>query len=285
MAVTALQQIRRMRGGAQGHLMLASDGHLYVVKFQNNPQHLRVLANELLATRLAEAVGLSVPATEVVDVSEWLIENTPELFVDLGRERKRCAAGLQFGSRYVGGLMPGQVTDYLPEEALAAVRNLNEFGGMLAFDKWTGNCNGRQAVFHKKPREKRYTAMFVDQGYCFHAGDWMFADAPLRGVYARNLVYREVTGWESFEPWLGRVERFTPEALWRIAESVPPVWYGGDQREMERLGQELLARRGRIREWVVQFRESGRGPFPKWVNEGEGERKELGVGRRELQNE
>ncbi len=45
MAVTAVQQIRRMRGGAQSHLMLGSDGHLYVVKFQNNPPHIRVLAN------------------------------------------------------------------------------------------------------------------------------------------------------------------------------------------------------------------------------------------------
>jgi hypothetical protein len=114
-AVTAVQQIRRMRGGAQSHLMLGSDGHLYVVKFQNNPQHLRVLANELFATRLAEAVGLSVPATEVVEVSEWLIENTPELYMDTGRHLERCTAGLQFGSRYVGGLMPGQVVDYLPE--------------------------------------------------------------------------------------------------------------------------------------------------------------------------
>ena len=64
MAVVAVQQIRRMRGGAQGQLMLASDRKLYVVKFQNNPQHVRVLANEFLATRLAEAVGLSVPVSD-----------------------------------------------------------------------------------------------------------------------------------------------------------------------------------------------------------------------------
>jgi hypothetical protein len=44
-AVIAIQQIRRMRGGAQSHLMLASDNNLYVVKFRNNPQHERVLAN------------------------------------------------------------------------------------------------------------------------------------------------------------------------------------------------------------------------------------------------
>ena len=268
MAVTAVQQIRRMRGGAQSHLMLGSDGHLYVVKFQNNPQHLRVLANELFATRLAEAVGLSVPATEVVEVSEWLIANTPELYIDLGRQQERCQAGLQFGSRYVGGLMPGQVVDYLPEEQLSEVRNLAEFAGMLVVDKWTCNSNGRQAVFHRKPREKRYAATFVDQGYCFHAGEWDFPDAPLRGVYARNRVYANVTGWASFEPWLGRIEKLEPDILWQIAESVPPIWYGGDMREMERLAVALLARRERVREWIVQFRESTRSPFRKWVETG-----------------
>lgn len=265
MAVTAVQQIRRMRGGAQSHLMLGSDGHLYVVKFQNNPQHLRVLANELLATRLAEEMGLSVPATEVVEVSDWLVEKTPELYMDLGREQERCRGGLQFGSRYVGGLMPGHVVDYLPEEQLAAVRNLGEFAGMLVLDKWTCNSNGRQAVFHRKRRERRYTATFVDQGYCFHAGEWDLSDAPLRGVYARNLVYAEVAGWESFEPWLSRVEATPPEAVWQIAENVPPQWYGGDVADMERLVTKLLARRTGIREQIVQFRESGRKPFPKWV--------------------
>lgn len=264
MAVTAVQQIRRMRGGAQSHLMLCSDGHLYVVKFQNNPQHLRVLANELFATRLAAAVGLAVPATEVVDVSAWLIENTPELWVDRGRELERCQSGLQFGSRYIGGLMPGQVVDYLPEEQLSTIRNLKEFAGMLVVDKWTCNSNGRQAVFHRKPRERRYAATFIDQGYCFHAGEWNFPDAPLRGVYPRNRVYADVAGWESFEPWLGRVETFAPEAMWEIAETVPPVWYGGNLRDMENLAEGLLARRTRVRDWIVQFRESERNPFPKW---------------------
>ena len=49
MPTEAVQHVRRMRGGAQAHLMRAADGHFYVVKFQNNLQHLRVLANEFLA--------------------------------------------------------------------------------------------------------------------------------------------------------------------------------------------------------------------------------------------
>jgi hypothetical protein len=248
------------------------------VKFQNNPQHPRVLANELLAARLAAAVGLATPEVDLVEVSPWLIEHTPELEMDLGRRREPCKAGLQFGSRFVGGLMPGQVVDYLPEEHLAEVRNLGEFAGILALDKWTGNANGRQAVFARKPRERRYRALFIDFGYCFHAGEWRFEDNPLRGVYYRNEVYRGVRGWDDFEPWLSRLEKVADEIVWAAAEEVPPEWYGGNLSEMEALVEKLLARRGRMRELIEGFARSDREPFPNWGKgrgeDGEGDWKE-----------
>ncbi len=253
-----------MRGGAQSQLMLGADSRLWVVKFQNNPQHIRVLANELIATRLADAAGLSVPACDVVEVTDWLIRNTPEMVVDSGGGRARCRAGLNFGSQFIGGLMPGQVVDYLPEPQLGELRNLGEFAGMLALDKWTGNCNGRQAVFSRKARERKYAATFIDQGYCFNAGEWSFPDAPLRGTFPRNCVYAGVTGWRSFEPWLSRIEQMPPERLWAIAEAVPPEWYGGDLAEIERLMETLLERRGRVRELIAGFRDSDREPFPNW---------------------
>jgi hypothetical protein len=253
-----------MRGGAQGQLMLGADNHVYVVKFQNNPQHIRVLANEFLASRLTLAAGLAVPQVELVDVSTWLVNNTPELEIDLGRSRVKCLPGLQFASRFVGGLMPGQVMDYLPEDQLAEVRNLDEFAGILALDKWTGNANGRQAVFTRKQRERRYRAVFIDFGYCFHAGDWKFEDIPLRGVYYRNDVYRAITGWDSFEPWLTRLETLPADIIWAAANEVPPEWYGGDLSEMEALVEKLLARRSRIRDLIDAFRLSDRNPFPNW---------------------
>jgi hypothetical protein len=265
MAVLAVQAIRRMRGGAQSQLMLGADGRLWVVKFQNNPQHIRVLANELIATRLAAAAGLTVPPTDVVEVTDWLASNSFGMELDLGRGvRARCSAGLQCGSQFVGGLMPGQVVDYLPEPLLAQVRNLPEFAGMLALDKWTGNCNGRQAVFSRRARERKYAATFIDQGFCFNAGEWTFPDSPLRGVFARNSVYAGVTGWQSFEPWLSRIEQMDAGILWSIAEAVPPEWYGGDVTEIERLMEALLRRRGRVRELIAEFRDSNREPFPLW---------------------
>jgi len=267
MAILAVQAIRRMRGGAQSQLMLGAGNRLWVVKFQNNPQHIRVLANELIATRLAEALSLSVPASDVVEVTDWLATHTPDLFVDLGQgRRERCAAGLHFGSAFVGGLMPGQVVDFLPEPQLDDLRNHAEFAGMLALDKWTGNCNGRQAVFERRQRERKYRAIFIDQGFCFNAGEWNFPDPPLRGIFPRNRVYARVSGWHSFEPWLGRIEAFSADLLGRIAEQVPPEWYGGDPRTIEQLMETMLQRRSRVRGLITQFRESSREPFPNWAD-------------------
>src|ERR1700751_264118 len=110
-----------MRGGAQGHLMRCSDGNFYVVKFRNNPQHLRVLANELLAARLAERAELPVPATTVVEVGDWLGQHTPELNIQPASQTIPCQAGLQFGSGYVVSPLEGQVFDYLPMEMLERV--------------------------------------------------------------------------------------------------------------------------------------------------------------------
>ncbi len=147
----ALEHIRRMRGGAQAHLMRCDDSHYYVVKFQNNPQHPRVLANEMLGTRLAGRLGLPTTPVEVIEVREDLIAATADLVMQLGMGRASCRAGLQFGSRYPGDPARMPVLDYLPDEQLREVENLADFAGMLVFDKWTCNTNGRQAIFFLEP--------------------------------------------------------------------------------------------------------------------------------------
>jgi len=87
----AVEQIRRMRGGAQAQLMRCADGHYYVVKFQNNPQHTRVLVNDLLGTRLASRLGLPTAPAEVVHVPPELIRLTPDLCIEMPRSRTPCA--------------------------------------------------------------------------------------------------------------------------------------------------------------------------------------------------
>jgi hypothetical protein len=266
MGIRAVQHVKRMRGQAQGQLMRCSDLDFYVVKFTNNPQHPRVLANELLATRLAEYSGLPVPKTEVVSVDDWLIEHTPALHIQLAHETMPCRAGLQFGSRYVVSPLEGQVFDYMPTEMLSRVRNLTAFAGMLVLDKWTGNVDGRQAAFWRRSLDRKYTVAFIDQGNCFNAGGWTFPDYPLGGVYKQNEVYEAIHGWDSFEPWLSRVEGMDEDVIWSLAGEIPVEWCGGMKDELDKMVRILIDRRILVRELIEAFRFSSRRPFPNWQN-------------------
>ena len=267
----AVEHVRRMRGGAQAHLLRCDDRGYYIVKFQNNPQHLRILANEMLGTRLAARLGLCVPQVEVVEVRPELIAYTAELVIQLGVGRKPCASGKQFGSQFPGDPAHLAVHDFLPDEQLGGVRNLPDFLGVLVFDKWTCNTNGRQAIFFREPGDpadqahQGYQAMMIDNGFCFNAGEWDFPDAPLRGLYARHRVYENVSSMDAFEPWLERLEHhITEAALGEEAEQIPPEWYEDNWGALERLLEQLYARRQRVRELIYSARNSGRDPFPNW---------------------
>ena len=243
--------------------MRVEDGEYYVVKFQNNPQHVRVLANEFLAARLAEHVGLPVPRGEVIEVGQWLIENTAELRILLPGSMDRCRPGLQFGSRYPVDPWTGRAFDYLTADLLPKVRNVSAFAGVLALDKWTCNIDSRQVVFCRQKGRRVYTAVFIDFGHCFGHNAWTFADAPLRGVYAWNDVYEGVVGWGDFQPWLNNIEQFDPAYAFRSAEEIPPEWYG-DPDALEGLVGRLMERRLQVRDLIDNFRKSPRHPFPNW---------------------
>ena len=287
----ALEQIRRMRGGAQAHLMRCApassaaagnsslpasstagsgvrkreDTDYYVVKFQNNPQGPRILANELLATRLAARIGLPTPPVAVVEVREELIAHTDDLVMQLGRGHAPCQAGLQFGSRYPGSPVETVVYDFLPDEQLSESENLGDFWGMLVFDKWTCNTNGRQTIFFRAASDSRYQTLMIDNGFCFNAGEWNFPDAPLRGIYARHRVYEGVRGMEAFEPWISRLEeRIDEAAVEEAASEIPPAWYDDKADVLERLLEQLLRRRKLVPELIVAAKKSSAQPFPNW---------------------
>jgi len=205
--VEAVEFIRRMRGGSQPFLMGCDDGQNYVVKFRNNPQHARILANEMLASRLARLIQLPVPGLAFVQVSQTLISGTPLLkFETAGREEK-CAAGVHFGSRFPGAPSQTLVVDFLPDRLLRRVGNLASiFVGAYVLDKWTCNCDGRQVIFYRTIGQSGndYSATLIDQGFCFNDGEWNFPDSPIRSLYPRRLVYESVRGLKSFEPYLSR---------------------------------------------------------------------------------
>lgn len=84
-------------------------------------------------------------------------------------------------------------------------------------------------------------------------------------MYARNCVYKDVRGWDAFEPWLSRIEKLDPLIVREIAGEIPPEWVGHDWQELEKLAEEIISRRGKVRDLITAFRNSSRQPFPDWA--------------------
>jgi HipA-like kinase len=265
--VLAVEFIRRMRGGSQPFLMGCDDGQTYVVKFRNNPQHVRILANEMLASRLAMLIRLPVPGPAFVEVSQSLISGTPLLKFEGPGHEEQCAAGVHFGSKFPGAPSQTLVVDFLPDRLLRRVTNLTSiFLGAYVLDKWTCNCDGRQVIFYRTVEQSgsRYSATLIDHGFCFNDGEWDFPDSPIRSLYPRRLVYESVRGLQSFEPYLSRIENIEASELERCLREVPPEWCGDAPQQLSQLAERLYERRRKVRQLIVDAKQSSLRPFPNW---------------------
>ena len=277
MPVIARRLVRKMRGGAQAHLLEAGDGRFYVVKFVNNPQHRRILVNEMVASVLLGYLRISQPETAVVELTPKFLEENPDVFIQLGTRKSPVPAGWHFGSRYPGDPDRIAVYDFIPDALLSRVVNFREFLGALVFDKWAANADSRQAIFFRARikewasaseshrLEKGFLAQMVDNGYLFDGPHWNFSDSPLQGLYFRPLVYENVRRWDDFEPWLSQIMDFPEEVLDDARKRIPPGWLDGDEETLGRLLEQLLARRKRVPDLIAETTRGRINPFPNWT--------------------
>ena len=225
MPIDARRLVRKMRGGAQAHLLEAADGRFYVVKFLNNPQHRRILVNEWISAAFLKYLGLSTPEVAMIRITEEFLASNPGAEMQLGRERFQPSLGWHFGSRFPGDPARHVVYDFLPDALLDKVENLADFLGSLVFDKWMGNADSRQAIFFRAqiedwlpsaaapPRKLGFIAQMMDNGFVFEGPHWRFPESAIQGLYFRTMVYRHVRGLGDFEPWLERIRNFPEEVV------------------------------------------------------------------------
>jgi hypothetical protein len=273
MEVTATTLIRKMRGAAQAHLLECDDGHFYVVKFQNNPQHRRILINEWLACSLLAYLGISTPKIAVVNLSaEFLIRN-PGVHIQLHSRRLAVEPGKHFGSLYRGKTSDAIIYDFMPDVLHGKVTNWTDFLGAIVLDKWTGNVDARQAIFTRpvtlrasKPgyESRHFLASMIDQGYAFGGHEWKFMDSPFNGLYIATSVYRHVRSRDDFQPWLDRVVNFPKEVLDNARSQIPSEWVMGDEEILDALLCRLMARRHRVGDLVAESVNARENPFPEW---------------------
>ncbi|MBV9768868.1 MAG: hypothetical protein JOZ32_04795 [Bryobacterales bacterium] len=276
MPVQATRLIRKMRGGAQAHLLECDDGNFYVVKFRNNPQHRRILVNEWIASVFLNYLQISVPPAAFVSLSTDFLASNADIHIQLGSKRQAVEPGWHFGSRYPGDPHKVMVYDFLPDSLLEKVVNASEFLGILAFDKWMGNADARQSIFFRArihrwppsesqdPPRAGFVAHMMDHGYVFEGPRWNFPDSPIQGLYFRPSVYHKVQGWDDFQPWLDRVVHFPEEIVDSAQKQIPPEWLAEDASALQVMLEKLMSRRRRVPDLIHDSRLSRVDPFPAW---------------------
>jgi len=277
MPLTAVRHVRKMRGGAQAHLLEADDANWYVVKFRNNPQHHRVLVNELLSATFLEYLKITAPASAIIRVTPQFLAANPEIHLQGGTRRTEVEPGWHFGSRYPGDPSRLAVYDFLPDSLLEKVVNLDDFRAILVYDKWAGNADGRQCVFYRAmvrqgsaairegaPGKPGFIARMIDHGYTFNGPHWDFPESAIQGLYARPMVYRSVRSLDDFQPWLQQVMSFPEEVVDQAWKRTPAAWIDGEEDELEQMLRQLLERRKRLPELITACREARTNPFPNW---------------------
>jgi hypothetical protein len=277
MPVEARHFIRKMRGGAQAHLVEAGDGNCYIVKFQNNPQHPRILINELIACELLRHLQIAAPDFSLVRVTPEFLTVNPAVHLQTGSQRIAPLPGWHFGSRHPGHPNTTAVYDVIPDSMFPQVANLEQFRAVLVFDRWVANADGRQSIFLRAqlndwlarpgipPRKMGFVALMIDHGFIFNGPHWDLPQSAITGLYARRHVYSEVRSLDDFEPWLSRVENFPAEVIDRALRQVPSEWLRDEEDKLLKLLERVVLRQKRIREIMLECLEAPGTPFPRWA--------------------
>jgi hypothetical protein len=117
--VAAIRYVLPLReGGSLPALIEADDRQLYVLKFRGAGQGPKALVAELLAGRVAGALGLNVPELVLIDVEPALGRTEPDQEI---QELVTVSAGLNLGLAYLpGAVMFDPAASPAPDSALAS---------------------------------------------------------------------------------------------------------------------------------------------------------------------
>src|SRR6266852_834423 len=277
MPINARRHIKKMRGGAQAHLVEGDDGCFYVVKFLNNPQHRRILINELVCSVFLRYLQIACPDVALIEITPEFLRENPQTTLELGSQSIAASLGRHFGSRFPGDPATLAVYDFLPDLLLQQVNNISDFRGCLVFDKWIGNADARQSIFFRArlrewgtaesthPLKLGFVALMIDHGFAFNGPHWDFPDSSIQGLYARKVVYEKVQSLDDFQPWLDQIVHFPEEVIDQAYKQAPPEWLQDDENAFEQLLDKLLRRRKLLPDLISDCRQAKVNPFPKWA--------------------
>ncbi|MCX6010314.1 MAG: hypothetical protein NTW48_09880 [Chloroflexi bacterium] len=214
-------------GNSKPVVFETTDGKRWLVKYKNNPQGLRILVNEWVASNLAKLLGLTTPDCSLVILDEELLEI--ESIVVPGTTTK-IQAGLSFGSNYIERAN-NNPTRYQMEH----LDNAHTIPGIIVMDTWIDNPdrddrdrNFSNIMVSPGPLRSRYTLYAIDFGK-IGSSNWTANELvgktntlKLRGY---NRLFRPlVIGKSAFQSFLNALELVPDETIESTISTVPNEW-------------------------------------------------------------
>jgi len=246
MAVRARRIERPLPGASCPHLVLTDQGW-YVVKWLQNPQNPRVVANEAIASELLSHLGIRRPDWAMVQVDQEVCT----------RERARAAdkisahikPGWHFGSEFPGApdTLSGKETSLSLH--LEQIENTSDLLNVLAFDIWVDNVDRRQTILVDEGDV--LVAQVIDNGSIFGFEDTTTTHIP-RPHFSHPCLPRSLYSNWSFADIAGRIAGTTEEHIRCIVNSTPPEWLSVGRVNIDTLVGNLMQRGRNISELIAQ---------------------------------
>jgi hypothetical protein len=227
-------------GGSEPHVFETADGH-YMVKTRNNPQGLRVLANELVGGLCLDWLEVHHPEPAVITIDQALIDLSPEAKFRNGRKLEH---GEAFGSKYWQSDPSGTVSANL-------IENKADVAGTLAFDTWLPPSDARQHRLRaSKEAPGRYDYFPVDQGHQFGNPNWTASElANKQNAVATPAPIVPMTA-DDLAPFIERLRAFSDQTATHIIGEIPEDWLDNNLRQA--LKKYLVARAGPVADALAQ---------------------------------
>lgn len=208
-------------GSSQPQVLGDVDGDGWMVKPTNNPQGLRVLVNEVVATALAARLGGAVRPFAICDLPDELATGV------LHPDGRPWSSGPAFGSALLDSAVP-----LIPDMLHQAV-NRDGLLAVVATDTWLLNLDSRQALSVPMPIGG-YMVFCVDFGHTIGAPTWSAADLNSRPDPVELCDRNE---WKALRArgmaarLANVVESVTDDEITELVEQVPSEWnVSGEER-------------------------------------------------------
>jgi hypothetical protein len=218
---TVTRYCRNLRGGSQPILVQASDGFLYVVKFNNNPQGPNLAFNEGSGSELYSAAGLPGSHWKPLIVTNSFLDQHPECWLQTSEGILRPAAGVCFGSRFLGET-GAQLLEILPSVGFKRIVNHNNFWLAWMIDICACHSDHRQALFIAAP-DHCLSAVFFDHGHIFAGPSGTHRPQFLASQYLDPRIYQTVSSTYLFGCQKVALQ-IDVEHLWQKMLSLPDEW-------------------------------------------------------------